>query len=551
MNARKTLSLLPLLLVALTGPAWAQIAAAPPPPSDDQTIDSYSRDLRESASGRAAAAAESNVVQKIVPKEVAAKPTTATPPNAFSDRVLNSIADFLPLFQFAVNNVTASEDKMSVTAKFNPIPVGTFGNFSLTATASQPQLFSALEKQIVEPARDTQRKALLGQVDDFSDLTATLTYGYQKRAGSWEDTRKLFGRNYELYRSLASELLRRAILPALDATDDPTDRVSRERLAWERDHKQQLVKIPNALDDFGHVTFGTLRANLPAEAVNQLIAILNTESGISNDLTASVQKLLKENLLDTLPALIDNQPQATFQTSYRSSDDIIGPDTTAVTLGYEMGTRNFNSVLREYRRMKRDDEAHASPLAALRQVTESGSYRYEDKLIFNLSFRRNDDYLFDWKYQEAVSVPGQDQPTMVDRTARLSLPRSDQWKGSLTWTRLWPRRENDQARSQALAAAAAGTQLALPARQDPRITISLEREDNDQKKVNIDNVLQDLANDRWLAKASLVIPVQGAMTLPLTIVWANKPEFLKDQDRILSAHVGISYKIGDKGATQK
>jgi hypothetical protein len=45
-----------------------------------------------------------------------------------------------------------------------------------------------------------------------------------------------------------------------------------------------------------------------------------------------------------------------------------------------------------------------------------------------------------------------------------------------------------------------------------------------------------------------VIPVQGGTTLPLTIVYSNKPEFLKGQDRILSAHVGISYKIGDKGA---
>jgi hypothetical protein len=81
-------------------------------------------------------------------------------------------------------------------------------------------------------------------------------------------------------------------------------------------------------------------------------------------------------------------------------------------------------------------------------------------------------------------------------------------------------------------------------RQDPRSTLSIEWVNADQN-VKINNT--PLENNRFVARLSLVVPVQGGMTLPLTIVYSNKPEFLKGQDRVLSAHVGISYKIGDKG----
>jgi hypothetical protein len=539
--------------------AWAQAVPSAPEelvPGPDDTIQMFIEKAQRVAEDRAKKGGEEaqktqeqakQAVESSTAKAIAQKPTTAAPAPAFADRVNTAIADFLPWFQFAVNEVASSEDKMSVTAKFNPIPVGTYGNVSVTATAAQPQVFKALEQMIVEPAREAQRKSLLGKVDDFSDLTIALSYGLQWRAGTWDNTRKLFGRNYELYRNLASELLREALTVPLESVDQATDRVGRARLQIFTEHKSLLesaaVKDGLARNDFGNIRLATLKSLAP-EVHAQLVDVLRQQAELSADVTAKVLTALQDNKLDALPAMIDNQPQIVVQGSYRASDEIIGRDTMAITANYEMGSRNFNAVLREYHQMQREGSSPPSYLEAFRRGVTNRSYRNEDKAIFSVSFRRNERYSFTHGYKESVSVPGSTTPVEIDRTAVLNLPRSDDWRASLSWTRLWPRRVEKPGTFLSELPAGLPQLPQVTGRQDPRTTLSIEWVDADQKiKLNG----KPLENDRFVARLSLVVPVQGGMTLPLTIVYSNNPEFLKDQDRVLSAHVGISYKIGEKG----
>jgi hypothetical protein len=555
MMSAKTRILVCLLSLAVAfgaGSARAQGTPSAPAeltPVETDTIDSFTeRCQSQLENAKAETKSSKEMIEASTAKAIAQKPTTATPPPAFADRVNTSIADFLPLFQFAVNEIASSADKTSVTAKLNPIPVGIYGNLSLSTTAAQPEVFKALEEKIVEPAREAQSKSLLGKVDDFSDLTLAASYGLQRRAGAWDNTRKLFGRNYELYRNLVSDLLDKA-LPNIDGETDKIRRSFTKLF----DDNQSIFEAAVVMDGlappdagekekrarFGGIKLATLQ-QLSPKVHADLVALLKQEARISAGVTADVREAVKRNNLDAIPAMIDNQPQLVIQASYRSRDDIIGPDTAALTVNYEMGTRNFNSVLREYHQMMRNGIKDPSPLEAYRRAIDGKRYRNEDKLVFSASFLRNQRYSFKYDYMDSVTIPGSTTPV----TVALDLPRSDNSRASLTWTRLWPRR-TEQAGTQLAAFPTGLPQLPqVTGLQDPRTTFSVEWVNADQR-IKLNNV--PLENDRFVAKLSLVVPVQGGMTLPLTVVYSDKPEFLKGQDRILGAHIGISYKIGDKG----
>ncbi len=545
-----------LLLVAVTATAQdAGQTADPISPLPGETIDAFVgrlTDLAEAKQKKAVADMKQNGAPESVNQEMAAaasaevaqKPTVAAPPPAFADSVNSSIADFLPWFQFAINEVTSSEDKTSVTAKFNPLPVGIYGNLSLSTTASEPQVFKPLEDRIVEAAREAERKTLLGRVDDFSDLTLAATYGYQRRGGTWDNTRKLFGRNYELYRKLASELLGEALSASVDF-DEPTDRLSNTRRAFLREHRTTLeaaAKEANVpVEELGRVPLDAI-AKVSPHVHSELVSLLVQQAQLSADVTVNVQQTIREHKLDAIPAMIDNQPQLLIQGSYRSSDEVIGPDALAITATYEMGSRNFNAALREYRQMKHEGVA-ASRLKAFEQAVTNRDYRHEDKLIFSASYRRNRHYDFSHPYVESVAVPGSTTQTEIARTAAVELPSWDSWRASATWTRLWPRRPQ-QTGNLSLAAGAGGTALPSVSESDgPRSTFSLEWVEADQR-AKIDG--KALENDRLIARLSLVVPLPGGMTMPLTVVYSEDPELLKDQDRVFSTHFGISYKMGQK-----
>jgi hypothetical protein len=48
--------------------------------------------------------------------------------------------------------------------------------------------------------------------------------------------------------------------------------------------------------------------------------------------------------------------------------------------------------------------------------------------------------------------------------------------------------------------------------------------------------------NRWLATATLTMPLGDNMSIPVSVTYANKTEFLTDK-RKLSAHLGISYRL--------
>src|SRR5206468_1682043 len=96
------------LLVCLSSRAWGGDASGPRPPDDGETVGTYKDYLSRLAAGPVPGLQTRVAVE--VKKEVAEKTSTVSPPEGFADRVNDGLADFLPLFQGAINAVSTSAD---------------------------------------------------------------------------------------------------------------------------------------------------------------------------------------------------------------------------------------------------------------------------------------------------------------------------------------------------------------------------------------------------------------------------------------------------------
>src|ERR1043166_1198276 len=147
--------------------------------------------------------------------------------------------------------------------------------------------------------------------------------------------------------------------------------------------------------------------------------------------------------LDALPALIDNQPQILASASYRAVADVVGPDTTAYTVSYEMGSNNFNAVLDRYRELLRkvpdteesseDQSDNQRKLAALHDVVSQQGFGKEHRLVFSATYKDVSEYSFRHNYN-LVGTDGTQTPRSVD----LHLDGTREWRAKILWTRLMP-----------------------------------------------------------------------------------------------------------------
>lgn len=500
-------------------------------PLDDESFDDYETRVgrwvedrfREAGVkiGPEARQEVNQTVNQLTPEAVAGKTTAVAAPEAFSDRVTDAIADFLPLLGLSMDAVSTSEDKKSVTFKLNPWKFA-HGEFSLAATAAEPELFSPLAEAVREPAREKERKTLLTEVDDFGDVTAALNYGYTRRAVSWQETRRMYGRSYDLYQGLVDELLESAWGLVDTRSVQLRDDVLGNRFLAD------LMRIadPEGDDDtvfaakFKEIRSWIREGRVPFAERELLEALLRSRIAIQ-----SVISQVDSWNLDALPSLVDNQPQLTFTASHRVSDELVGPDSTSATLRYEMGSKNFNAMLREYHHLLASNNAQASPFQAFQDVIADKSYRAENKLIFTLTYKRTEAYDLTHSYRESVTDPATGGSQEFPRTASVKLDRASEWRGSLAFTRFFLRARDQDNKM--------GVEL-------PRLTFSVEAVElqDDPERQN-----------RVVGRLSYVMPATKGISVPFTLTWASRPEFLGEQDRNLSAHLGFTYKL-DRGDGQ-
>jgi hypothetical protein len=518
---------LPCAALALTSGMLTFAAEDPPTPRDDQTLDQYESEIRGYTQGNAREVAVAAVKEK-----VSSKTTSVTLPDGFAGRVSDAIADFLPFFQGAVNGLSTSEDNKSITARFNPVR-GNWGDLGLVATATEPEPFSPLLEAIVEAARTDQEHKLTDDASLFDDITYTATYGYANRPGTWENRKlsRMFGRDTARYRGLIEPILIGALAAADDAALDELE-LALESIIGELVGKAskklaQSAPPPSVCEtskDIGDQTFLCIRNLLDSHDTEQLLSSLSKAARIRTTLR---DRIVASVVATMLPELVDNQPQLIFTLSASQRDPTVGPDAIVGTVSLELGRHNFNSVLREYRWMHDNCQregrgsppkgcpAEVTPYAAYRQILDEAGgaegIRPEDRFILSLTYRDEHRYRFDYAYDEAVTDPSSGSTTTIPRVASVDLPSSHELTGRLQWGRF----------------------LGKPGGPQARVDLSAEYD-------NVSN--DDVRNDRFVARVTYTQPTADNVAFPISVTYANRGEFLGDPDKVLSAHVGISFK---------
>jgi len=191
--------------------------------------------------------------------------------------------------------------------------------------------------------------------------------------------------------------------------------------------------------------------------------------------------------------LLANQPKLQFSGAYRNRSDLVGPDEFSVKVSYSFGSININSL-----RRKGFEEAylkHVSCILSAKDKRGSGARRCISDGKFSLSLEYFD--IEDQRYRS-----GQ---TDFLRVGGERIEGAVGYSRTLSWDK-----------------------------SEPLLNLNLS--------LKFEEYLGDTAgNDRVLATATLTRKINDRLSIPVSIQYANKGEFLEDVDDQLSGNVGLKY----------
>ncbi len=550
---------LAVLLLSPSAPAVAQetvdvvgqlLAFIEDPANDDKTY----KDLRQkaeslTAEANSAAEADAASMRAVTTEQAlqdatdvaAAAPATTAAPDGFSTRVNDSLTNFLPLFGFAVNSISTGDDEKSVSVIYNPIPIGRNGVLSFSATIAEPEASPKLLEQVEQPAQAAETQAIASMLDDFSDLTFSGTYGYQRSdlGKVWADGAHLWGRHPMLYQNLASELMTSVWAEAFGARSVATVVASGD---FEVEIADKIRDIED--DDVNNATIAQLRAAFTPEELADRLPVVVDDAVSGREFF----EVLDENKLSHFGAMVANQPQFTITGAHRNRDPLIGADETVVTAKLEIGSANLNRAMSYYKKTKdakkKLGETYTLP-EAYRWAIDELNVQAQNRTSVSVTYKERSAWDASYPYKLQISDPMGGEPTEVEKVAALSNPSGSDWCFKASWSRTF-RRSTGSIKSRGLVqeaaklgaatgvselAGLAEAELDVPARLD----VSIEYIDVDGD--------DPLMRDRGIARLSYALPLPGGLSLPFTLTYANHSEFLGEQDDVLSTHIGLTYTL--------
>ncbi len=237
-----------------------------------------------------------------------------------------------------------------------------------------------------------------------------------------------------------------------------------------------------------------------ANAISGLI-----EAGAVDVKSEADQKVLK--------TLISNQPE--IKVSYVRHDPPVfgGPKEDLLTVSFDVGIRNFNRLLK----LVRNDDLN--PKAAYESLKESGPVAGEKEFrtSYAITYRRTKDYEFS---DESLDSP-------------FARPGEEEWKGTLGFGR----RMNF---SQWFGSGDGVFDF------EGRLDVSIEgmttRGDS-----SLPRPMRRV--DRVIGRATFTFPLSDGSSLPITLIYANRPEFVMQEENFkqsLGVNFGLAYKLVKK-----
>ncbi|HEV8630696.1 MAG TPA: hypothetical protein VGV61_10295 [Thermoanaerobaculia bacterium] len=420
-------------------------------------------------------------------------PTTA--PAAFAGRIHAGYEDFLNLLGFAVNTVEESKDGRALVVRFNPVRHGPH-LLGGTLTASEPQLAKSLTDAIPAAQRAAVVEELKKRLEDTDDLTLSGSYSFQTPSCKLASAQRCWGRDPRTYDDDLGALL----------TDTPED-------------PQIFLRLGEALKPLvaNGDAFQTTVGSLPAERKQDVLALIRQAAQHDAEATAAAKARYLASGIGNLATLMDNQPQLSLTGSYRDAGELVAPTEQAIALELHFGQTNLNSLYRA---------CHGnSPCVAgrLRQFADDAGTLATDKFVLTASYTR----------RGAFDVKGLDLPAGVTADFHgLHVASGRELKVRLQWGRQITSNLGGRINAP-LAGLEAKSDDASPLKARWDLTLDGLRTTKDGVRT---------AN-RWVANWTLTFPLSKQVSFPLTVSYANKPEFLTDQRHDLGAHLGISYKF--------
>ena len=448
-------------------------------------------DLELAKLNRAAADAEKQAAGD-VEKKVGNVNKATTAPDAFAARIHNSYQDFIAPFSFAINKVEESKDGQSLIVRFNMIRQPPFV-LGFTGTVAKPTLYEPLTKNIAESVRSNAVDGLNKKLNDFDDITLASSFAVETKECPDLDV-FCMGRNPQTYRNA----LAKGLMPLLERNAGPT--VEADAANDELD----FFVEDKGVDRDKPLT----QATSDADVRKKIIALAKATGPVNASDSATAIAALRKAGIDNLAALIDNQPQLAFTGSWHQRGTLGGPDEMAATAEFQWGFNNLHAVGKRARntaakgRAANFDQALQTELE--NTLKQDPKKQASDKLVFTASYKR---------------VKRFDRTSLTDfgvtEFTPLTVPRTSEVQAKAQWGRRLGVEMKDQ--------------------QQPRIDISGEF--NRASKGGVRNT------NRFVGTITLTVPATATSSIPISLKYANKPEFLTEERKQLSVHFGISYRL--------
>lgn len=419
---------------------------------------------------------------KEVREEVVDKNKATTSPDPFASQLHASYQDFLNLFSFAVNQVEETADGQALIVRFNPLrkqPLLIGSSLTLT----KPSIADSVSKAIPEAIRSDTLDKLNTEQEGYSDQTWSLSISPAtgKNKCSWADSSRCWGREPSTYYDMLSSTLEKIAAPTVA---DNIGFLFAERLSKLECRKQFDCKAsdyPQNPNDW-EVAVGIVK-ELAQQDVEQ---------------TQKDQKFFNESGVELLSMLIDNQPQFSLSGSYRNRDRLGGPDEFAASLELQFGLHNLNDLKGEC-----PSDACVQKLRDLKSDAKGGD---TTKFVLTASYRSRKAFsLKELALDEPVTGF---EPISIGKSKELKI------RGQAGWD---------------LSTNIAG--------KNTRLDLAL-----DGIRISGDIPAKDKQN-RWVGTATFTMPLGDNVSVPVTLKYANKPEFLSDQKRQLGMHFGLSWRL--------
>ncbi len=432
-----------------------------------------------------------------------AKPATVGTDGGFGSRVGSSLTNFTSLLGLSVDAISPNKEDQTVTIDLNKL-FGLRSDFKISTILREPVLDSKLVRTIVDSEQERQSDSLLDELGDTDDIAISFSYGINRKALVNKTPTRIqlgIGRNPTLYTEVIAELYLQASNTDQALLEGIDYRIPLlENCEYSQLYSQTVIDLHKTCGN------GTWSREEVKTQVSTSIAQLAID--IAPDMQA---RALASGTLNKLPELVDSQPQFVLESAWRWRDDLVGSDEWSASAKYEWGLQNINSVL------KKSKKKSIGLLEAFKDISINNKEK-DNRFAVSLTYVQRSARDISYSYDQVTVDPATGAENSFPKVATLTAESADEWCGKLTWGRALTAQTID----------VGGEQV------HPRIDLTAEYVwvDDDPSR-----------QKRWVGELTYTVPLKGGVTLPISLDYATKPEFLGDVDQRFGAKVGLSYSL--------